>query len=124
MRRTDCRREAPPHGYTTYGVEGRYLAARLYPHTMGLVRGGERDGVELLKKWHRQRMGPVVPEDLPLRWHPILGYLRLLGIIIHWPPNAVRCSMTRCSRSLTQRDVSPVAWRPPVDSSSSQTAST
>jgi hypothetical protein len=70
---------------------------------MGFVRGGERDGVELLNKWPRHRVVPAVREEQP-PWHnPILAYLRLEGIIMHWPPNAVRCSMTKCSRSLTRR---------------------
>jgi hypothetical protein len=103
MSKTGCRREAPPHGYTTFGVEGRYLAARLYPRAMGLVRGGERDGVELLKKWRRHRAVPAVPAEQPPWRHPILAYLRLEGIIMNWPPNAVRCDMTKCSRSLTRR---------------------
>ena len=105
MSMTGCRREAPPHGYTTFGVEGRYLAARLYPHAMGLVRGGEREGVELLKKWRRQRVVPAVPEELPPWRHPILGCLRLLAVILELPPNAVRCTMARGSRSLTREGV-------------------
>jgi hypothetical protein len=109
MGKTGCRREAPPHGYTTYGVEGRYLAARVYPRAMGFVREGERDGVELLKKWRRQRVMPRVPEEQPPWRHPILGDLRLLALLLNWPPNAVRCSMTRCSRSVTRRSVQHVS---------------
>ncbi len=124
MRRTDCRREAPPHGYTTYGVEGRYIAARLYPRAMGFVRGGERDGVELLQKWRRPRVVPAVPEEQPPWRHPILMDLRFLAILMEWPANAVRCDMAKCSRSLMRRDVSPVSSRPPVDSPPSQMAST
>jgi hypothetical protein len=109
MGMTGCRREAPPHGYTTFGVEGRYLAARLYPRAMGLVRGGGPEGVELCQKWWRQRMVPAVPEERPPWRHPIFIDLRLLAIILEWPPNAVRCTMTRCSRNLTRRDVQHVS---------------
>jgi hypothetical protein len=104
MRKTDCRHEAPPHGYTIGGgIEGRYIAARIHPRAMGLVRGGEHDGVELLNKWRRPQAVPVVPEEQPPWRHPILAYLRLEGIIMNWPPNAVRCDMTKCSRSLSRR---------------------
>jgi hypothetical protein len=105
---TGCRREAPPHGYTVFGVDGRYLAARLYPGAMGIVFVGGPEGVDLFKKWRRHRVVPAVPEEEPPCRHPILRHLRLLGIILNWPPNAVRCAMTRGSRSLTRRDVSPV----------------
>jgi hypothetical protein len=105
MQITGCRREAPPHGYTKYSVEGRYLAARIYPRAMGLVLGGERDGVELLQKWHRHRVVPTVPEEQPPWRNPILRDLRLLAMILEWPPNAVRCNMTKCSRSLSRREV-------------------
>ena len=79
MRTTGCRREAPSHGYTTFGVEGRYIAARLYPRAMGLVRGGEREGVEILKKWRRQQVVPTVPEELP-PWRT-----RFSGTYVSWP---------------------------------------
>jgi len=59
--------------------------------------------VELLKKWRCHRAVPAVPEEQPPWRHPILAYLRLEGIILNWPPNAVRCDMTKCSRSLTRR---------------------
>jgi hypothetical protein len=104
-RTTACRHEAQPHGYTTSGVEARYLAARIYPRAMGFVRGGERDGVELLKKWRRPRVVPAEPEAQPPWRHPILGDIRLLALLLNWPPNALCCSMTKGSRSLMRRDV-------------------
>jgi hypothetical protein len=76
MGRTGCRREAPPHGYTTFGVEGRYLAARLYPRAMGVVLGVRHEGVQRCQKWRRQRSAPAVPEEHPPWRHPILGDLR------------------------------------------------
>jgi hypothetical protein len=99
-----CRREAPPHGYTVFGERG-YLAARLYPRAMGMVSGGGPEGVELFQKWRRHRIVPAVPEEQPPWRHPILRHLRLLAVIMEWPPNAVHCSLSRCSRSLTRRDV-------------------
>jgi hypothetical protein len=78
MGRTGCRREAPPHGYTVFGVEGRYFAARLYPRTMGIVLGGRHEGVQRCQKWRRHRVMPAVLEEGPPHRHPILRYLRLL----------------------------------------------
>jgi hypothetical protein len=63
MSKTGCRGEAPPHGYTLFGVEGRYFAARLYPHVMGYVLGGEFEGARCVQKWRRQRVKPAVPEE-------------------------------------------------------------
>jgi hypothetical protein len=105
MHMTGCRREAPEHGYTVGCENGRYLAARLYPRAMGMVCGGGPEGVELWEKWRRPRVVPAVPEELPPWHHPLLARLRLLAMVLEWPSNAVRCSMTRCSRSLTRREV-------------------
>jgi hypothetical protein len=105
MGMTGCRREVPPHGYTTFGVEGRYIAARLYPRAMGFMCGGGPEGIELLKKWRRQRMVSAVPEERRPWRHPILMDLRLLAIILKLPPNAVRCTMSKSSRSLTRRPI-------------------
>jgi hypothetical protein len=77
MSKTGCRREAPPHGYTVFGVEGRYLAARLYPHAMGLVLGERSEGIECVNKWHRQRV--------------------LLAVDEEWPPGGTRFSGTYAS---------------------------
>ena len=105
MQITGCRREAPPHGYTLTGIEGRYLASRIYPCAMGLVRGGEWDGVVLLQKWPRRWRVPTGNEAGRLWQHPIIRDLRLLAAIGHWPPNAVRCQLTQRSRSLRRREV-------------------
>ena len=104
MGKTGCRREAPAHGYTVWCDNGRYLAARLYPRAMGLVCGGGPEGVELWQKWRRHRAVPAVPEDLPPWPHPLLAHLRLVAMMLQWPPNAVHCTLTQCSRSLTRRE--------------------
>jgi hypothetical protein len=108
MSKIVCRCEAPPHGYTVFGVEGRYLAVRLYPDAMGIVLGGKFDGVKCVQKWPRQRVRPAVPEEWPPWRHPILKYIDLVALIMQWPPNGARCTMTRASRSLTRRHVSRV----------------
>jgi hypothetical protein len=103
MRMAGCCCEAPTHASTTLGMERRYLSARLYPRAMGMVLGVKHEGVQCVKKWPRQLVVPAVPEEwLPWR-HPILGDLRLLAVVLELPPNAVRCTMTRCSRSPTRR---------------------
>jgi hypothetical protein len=104
MGRTGCRREAPAPGYTVRCDNGRYLAARLYPRAMGVVCGGGPEGVERLKTWRRPGVVPAVPEEQPPRHHPLLAHLRLVAVVLPWPPNAVRCTLTRCSRSLTRRE--------------------
>ena len=65
MRMTGCCREAPAHGSTTLGMEGRYLAARLSPRAMGMVLGVTHEGVQCVKKWPRRRVVPAVPEEWP-----------------------------------------------------------
>ena len=64
MDKTGCRRETPAHGYTVWCDNGRSLAARLYPHAMGMVCGGGPEGVDLRQKWWRHR------EQRPPRHHP------------------------------------------------------
>jgi hypothetical protein len=103
MRMRGCRREAPAHGSTTLGMEGRYLAARLYLRAKGMVLGAQHEGVQCVKQWHRQRVVSAVPEEWPPWRHPMLGYVRRLAVLLALPPNAVRCTMTRRSRSLTRR---------------------
>jgi hypothetical protein len=95
MRMTGCRREALAHGSTTLGVEGRDLAIRLSPRPMGMVLGIKHEGVQRVKQWPHQRVVPAVPEEWPPWWHPILGHVRLLAIVLELSPNAVRCTLTR-----------------------------
>jgi hypothetical protein len=104
MGKTGCRREAPPHGFTVFAEQG-YIAARLYPRAIGMVSGGGIEGVELFRKWRRHRLVPAVPEEQPPWRHPLLPHLELLAVILQWSPHAVRCTMTRCSRSLTRRSL-------------------
>ena len=99
MRMTGCRREAPMPGSTTLGVEGRYLAIRLSLRPMGLVLGVKHEGVQCVKQWPHQRVVPAVPKEWPPWWHQMLGDARLLAVLWELSPNAVRCTLPRCSRS-------------------------
>jgi hypothetical protein len=99
MDKTGCRREAPAHGYTVWCDNGRYLAARLYPRAMGMVCGGGPEDVDLRQKWRRHS------EQRPLRHHPLLDCLRLVAMMLAWPPNAVHCALTRRSRSPSRREI-------------------
>ena len=108
MSKTGCRHEAPPHGYTLSGETG-YIAARLYPHVMGVVMAGGSVGIECVNKWRRRRVKPAVPEEWPSWQHPILREIRLVATLMQWPSNAERCTMTRASHSLTRQRVSRVA---------------
>jgi hypothetical protein len=64
--------------------------------------------MECFKKWRRQRVKPAVTEEHPPWRHPILKYIELVALIMQWPPNGARCTMTRASRSLTRRNMSRV----------------